>query len=137
MYMHTKPSPPQSEPIVSDDEMIIPGQSAPTEQSSNIRAVAIGLLVTALILIFIGLFVWGSLLSQPVSEPTPSALRPTAAENNEPESTRAEAVVETAAALSPSDSLDAIVADLENTDTRSVRNDLTTIEGELANILRN
>jgi hypothetical protein len=123
----TKPAP--SEPLVSEDELIIPGEE-PVTTNPNLLAIIIGVLVVVLVAIFGGLYLWGSLISQEVAEPAPTAVRPTAEENNEPESTTAEAEVETAAALSPSDSLSAIAADLENTDLDGLTTELNAIEAE-------
>ena len=69
-------------------------------------------------------------MKQEINTPT-TAARPTAEENNEPESTKAEAEVETMQALSTSDSLSAIEADLDNTELDELDSELQAIETEL------
>ena len=90
-------------------------------------------LTILLILILGGMYYWFSTLTTETT-PAPSAPaveRPTAAENNEPESTTAEAEVETMQALSPSDELSAIEADLEATNLETLDAELEAIEAEL------
>lgn len=93
------------------------------------------LLFLALLLIAVlaGMYYWFMTLSNP-NEPAPApaaAERPTAAENNEPESTTAEVQTESLQVLSTSDEIDAIEADLESTDLDELDTELTTIEAEL------
>lgn len=87
-------------------------------------------LAVALIAILGGLYYWFSTLTPDTPLPTPVE-RPTAAENNEPESTTAEAQVEMMSATSPSDEIDAIDADLEATNLDSLDAEMTAIEAEL------
>lgn len=90
------------------------------------------MLVVMLIGLLAGLYWWYEVISQPPATPAaPVAERPTAAENNEPESTTAEAQVETMRAVSPSDELSAIEADLESTQLNALDAELTAIEAEL------
>jgi len=71
-------------------------------------------LCVLLIAVLVGLFLWGRSLNQtPVA--TNEITRPTAAENNEPESTTAEAATDTLGILSISTELSTIEADLEAT----------------------
>ncbi len=86
----------------------------------------LGILVIALVLIFIGLYLWGGMLG-PQVEP----IQEVPIVNNEPETPRAvadQAILET---LSPSDEVSAIEADLSSTNFDSLDAELTTIDAEL------
>lgn len=87
------------------------------------------LLMLLLLLILGGLGYWYLSLEEPamIEEFT----RPTAEENNEPESTTAEAQVETMQAVSTSDEIPAIEADLESTNLDSLDAEIQAIEAEL------
>ena len=88
------------------------------------------LLVVLLIAILGGMYRWFVILNNDV--PTINAgLRPSAAENNEPESTTAEARVEAMGVVSNSDEIPAIEADIESTDLDSMESELDAIEAEL------
>ena len=88
------------------------------------------LLVVLLIAILGGMYRWFVILNNEV--PTINAgLRPSAAENNEPESTTAEARVEAMGVVSSSDEIPAIEADIESTDLDSMESELDAIEAEL------
>ncbi len=88
------------------------------------------LLVVLLIAILGGMYRWFVILNNDV--PTINAgLRPSAAENNEPESTTAEARVEAMGIVSNSDEIPAIEADIESTDLDSMESELDAIEAEL------
>jgi len=84
-------------------------------------------LVFVLVAILIGLIAWVVLLEQAKPPVLPNAERPTAEENNEPESTTAEAAVETLGAMSPSTELSSIEADLNATT-------ITDLDGDFADI---
>jgi hypothetical protein len=94
------------------------------------RSLVIGLLAGALILVLVGLFFWYK-ASQLPPAPVPAPVRPTAQMNNEPESTTAEAQTESFGAISTSDELNAIEADLESTNLDSLESELIQIETEL------
>jgi hypothetical protein len=81
--------------------------------------------------LLIGLYIWSQMmLQQPVTTlPTPN--RPTPAENNEPESTTAEARAQTLDVVSTSDELGAIEADLEATVLDDFATELNAIDAEL------
>jgi hypothetical protein len=88
------------------------------------------LLVVLLIAILGGMYRWFVILNNDV--PTINAgLRPTAAENNEPESTTAEARAEAMGVVSTSDEIPAIEADIESTDLDTMESELDAIEAEL------
>ena len=109
-------------------------QGEKTTGSLNLVLVLIGIVVI-LIGVLIGLYLWGGALLNLQQQPeviVPTATRPTAAENNEPESTNAEADVTTTQAVSTSDELDLIKADLEGTMIENLDSDLRAIESELA-----
>jgi hypothetical protein len=125
-------------PDLSQEEMKMPESSmshnttgAPTAAPVN----GIIIVILALLLIFIlgGMYYWFSQLTGQTASPiAPTTIeRPTVEENNEPESTTAEAAVETQAALSTSDEIAAIEADIEATDLDSLDAELTAIDAEL------
>jgi hypothetical protein len=90
------------------------------------------LLVFALVFILGGMFWWYStIFNTPASEPVP--LRPTAEQNNEPESTTAEARTANTAAVGTSDELSAIEADLASTNIETLEADFAAIESVLDN----
>lgn len=88
------------------------------------------LLVVLLIAILAGMYRWFVLLDNntPI---IPAGLRPTAEQNNEPESTTAEARAEAMGVVSSSDEIPAIEADIESTDLDSLESELDAIEAEL------
>ncbi len=125
------------QPDLSNVEMKMPTQYRSTgEDGDNISEVShhqgliIGLLVGALILVAVGLFFWYQ-ASQVPPAPLPTPIRPTAEMNNEPESTTAEAQVESFGAMSTSNEIEAIEADLESTNLDSLESELLQIETEL------
>ena len=99
------------------------------------KGVIIGILIVCLILILGGLYAWGEFIKQQqaLSEIQNRVQRPTAEENNEPESTNAEAEVENIVAMSTSDELDTINTDLQSTVIlETLDADMTAIEAEFA-----
>lgn len=119
----------------SKDELKLPEEqfgSVTKEEHSSHLAIILGLLIIFLMLILGGLYVWGEYL-QVSSVPTPIVedTRPTPEENNEPESTTAEAQVETMSALSTSDELSALKADIEGTPINSLDAERRAVEAEL------
>lgn len=124
-------------PDFSQEEMKLPAnlRSVPATEDKH-SPLSGGIIVVLLfILLFIlgGLYVWFTeLITLPTatSESTPIVERPTAAENNEPESTTAEAAVATQQALSTSDELIAIEADILATDLESLDAELDAIDAE-------
>jgi len=102
-----------------------------SEDGPSHFGVIIGLLITILTLVFIGLYIWSEMMTNQTLPTGPTIERPTAAENNEPESTTSEAKTEVLNIVSTSDELSAIEADLEATVMGDVETDLTTIEAEL------
>lgn len=123
-------------PDLSGEEMKMPENSTsttpPTKEDSNaVSGLVIAVLAILLIAILGGMYVWFSQLTNEVAAPAPAVERPTAEENNEPESTTAEAAVATQGALSTSDEIAAIEADIEATDLDGLDAELTAIDAEL------
>ena len=104
-----------------------------TTDAPSYTGISLGILIIILTILLGGLYLWGEELKKNtvIPEPTKST-RPTATENNEPESTNAEADVETLGAMSTSNELGAIEADLESTIITDPEADLTAIEAELS-----
>jgi len=101
-----------------------------SESSSIINGPLLITLAILLVLILGGMYYWFMTLSTPA--PTaPVAERPTAEQNNEPESTTAEAQTETTQAVSTSDELSAIEADLESTNLDAMDSEIQAIDAEM------
>ena len=128
-------STPVQAPDLSDEEMKMPENSnlasAPEEESSPLNGVIIVLLALVLIGILAGMYFWFSQLTTQIETPAPVIERPSAEENNEPESDNAEAAVEIQSALSTSDEIAAIEADIAATDIDSLDAELNAIDAEL------
>ena len=88
------------------------------------------LLVVLLLAVLGGMYYWFTVLQTNTPVISPS-LRPTAEQNNEPESTTAEAQTETMGVVSTSDEIPAIEADIESTNLDSLEAELDAIEAEL------
>ena len=88
------------------------------------------LLVVLLLAILAGMYHWFIVLKKDVPD-IPSSLRPTAAENKEPESTTARAQTEAYGVVSTSDEVPAIEADVEGTNLDSIDSELDAIDNEL------
>ncbi len=96
---------------------------------SILSAPIIILLFLILVSILAGLLYWYLLVTNPSI--LPGTIRPTAAENNEPESTTAEARTEVMDVVSTSDELSAIKADLESTHLDDLSTEILPIKAEL------
>jgi cytoskeletal protein RodZ len=109
------------------------GVSSVGEVHSSQLGLILGILIVFLMLILAGLFLWGEYLHQTTTPPLEEVPieRPTSEQNNEPESNNAEAQVETMSALSTSDELGTIEADLSGTDVDNITAEETAIEAEL------
>jgi flagellar basal body-associated protein FliL len=123
------------EPIISETEMKMPeenfGAVTPSNDRTTHLGIILGILIVLLVLILGGLYMWGSTLSTTTSQEVDIYTRPTPEENNEPESTTAEAEVETLGALSNSTDLGAIEADIESTNLDTLDSELNAIDAEL------
>jgi hypothetical protein len=111
----------------NSDHMRPEGDSKPGVISGPMLAI----LIFLLLIILGGMYYWLSIMNQAEPMSTPTVERPTTEENNEPESTTAEAQVEATEAVSTSDEIEAIEADLEATDLESLDAELEAIDAEL------
>lgn len=123
-------------PEVSLEEMKLPESDVHTplteEQTEKLNlGPVIGILIVVALLLLAGLYIWSTTLISEPPAPTPAASRPLPRDNNEPESTRAEADTQILNTVSNSDELEAIEADLESTDLESLDAELQAIEAEL------
>ena len=121
-------------PDFSGEEMKMPentdAQIATEESSSVINGPLLFSLAILLIVILGGMYFWfNSLDTTPA--PTVTSERPSAEENNEPESTTAEAQTDTMLTTSTSDEISAIEADIEATNLESLDAELDAIDAEL------
>ena len=90
----------------------------------------IAILVILLIVVLAGLYYWSTTITSDVPK-VETVQRPTAEQNNEPESTRAEAQTEAMTAVSTSDELPVIEADLLSTNLEELDTELNAIESVL------
>ncbi len=112
--------------LPESDEQYLATEKPQTKSSPWILV----LLFILLALILAGLIYWYQLATQlPQSKPTPE--RPTAEMNQEPETTNAVAEVESFDAMSTSDEIFTIEADLESTNLDNLETELLQIETEL------
>jgi hypothetical protein len=106
-------------PRFKKDELKMPQENFGTQNIVDDRPSYFGVILSMLIIVLMailgGLYAWSELILKNKTVEVPAATRPTAAENNEPESTTAEAQTETLGAMSPSDEVDAIESDLMST----------------------
>ena len=118
---------------INEDEMVMPQEytEATTKRTSSSVSILLGVLIVLLILVLAGLYVWSTTLEQTSPTAETPVTRPTIEENNEPESTTAEAQVETLETVSTSDEIFAIEADLESTHLDSLDAELNAIDAEL------
>lgn len=94
------------------------------------KGMTIVMLFVALVVILIGLVYWYQAMNKEVpAQEIP--VRPTYETNNEPESTTAEAQVDSFGVMSTSDELGTIEADLESTNLDSLEAEMIQIEEEL------
>jgi|AntRauTorcE11897_2_1112592.scaffolds.fasta_scaffold06579_4 hypothetical protein len=122
-------------PDFSNEEMKMPENAVvqtrtPAESSSIVNGPLLITLAVLLVLILGGMYYWFASLSTPAPA-APVAERPTAEQNNEPESTTAEAQTETTQAVSTSDELSAIEADLEATNLESMDTEMEAIDAQM------
>ena len=127
---------PIEKPNLDNVEMHMPEGDAPILDVEPSHKIANGpiilLLVVLLIVILGGMFWWYTELSKQTVSPA-SFDRPTPEENNEPESTTAEAQTDTLEAVSTSDELGPIEADLAGTNLNTLDAEIIAIEAELEN----
>ena len=117
-------------PINQDDLQVVPARPAVLESENIANGPILILLIVLLLAILGGMYRWFVILDKDV--PTiPTALRPSFEQNNEPESTTAEARVEAYGVVSTSDEIPAIEADIEGTNLDELEGELDAIEAEL------
>ncbi len=124
-----------NDPQFDGEAMKVP--TAPASLSSNstsLRGHGFGLIIALLCLVLAlllgGLYLWyKATLDRPIVVSDP--VRPTAEENNEPESTTAEAQMEAFEAVSSSNELPAIKADVESTSLDSLSTEINAIDAEI------
>lgn len=124
-----------NEPNFDGEKMKMPSESNyPTSEDSatkETKGIFIFGMVAALLVILIGLIYWYITATTVPVEPAPEPMRPTAEINKEPETTTATAQTESFGAMSTSDELSAIEADLESTNLDSLDAELQQIDTEL------
>lgn len=109
----------------------IAGDESVIEPESVTNGPVLILLVVLLISVLGGMYYWFTVLRTNTPVISPTSLRPSASQNNEPESTTAEAQVEALEAVSTSDEVPAIEADVESTNLDSLDAELDAIEKEI------
>ena len=126
-----------NEPNFEGEEMKMPTEVvvAPAQENKNIlNSTIILLLFIILVVILGGLYYWYSIVkSIPIIQPTNN--RPTAEQNNEPESTNAEAQTQALDVVSTSDELGAIEADVSSTNLDNLDAELNALDAELTGAL--
>ena len=126
--MYMEKNQPVIEPNFEGEEMKMPSIQtsrpiAPAAANSVLSVPIIILLVLILLAIFGGFYYWYTLVMRDIAAPIDST-RPTAEQNNEPESTTAEARTQTTDVFSTSDEIPAIRADLDSTHLEDLDADL-------------
>jgi cytoskeletal protein RodZ len=127
-------STPIQEPNFEGEEMKLPAEmaaEAPKAVSTSfVNGPILILLFAILIALLGGIYYWYTIImATPITVPAPT--RPTAEQNNEPESTTAEARTSATDIVSTSDELDAITADVESTRFEDQAADFAAVEAEL------
>lgn len=91
------------------------------------------ILVSILFIVLVGLYLWSQSLQNESASVVPEQTteRPTPEDNNEPESTRAEAETTSLGIMSTSNEIGAIEADLESTNLDTLDAEMQAIETEL------
>jgi hypothetical protein len=118
-----------NEEMKMPENMVVRTKTRP-ESSSVVNGPLLGTLAVLLVLILGGMYYWFASLNTPAPV-APVAERPTAEQNNEPESTTAEAQTETTQAVSTSDEVSAIEADLEATNLDSMDAEVKAIDAQM------
>jgi len=106
-------------------EMRMPEDYGEAHKYHSRLGLILTVLIVVLLLIFGGLYLWGSMLGEQVGFNGNAPL------NNEPETPRAVADAQILSTMSPSNELDAIEADLMSTNLDLLDADLAAIDAEL------
>jgi hypothetical protein len=119
-------------PNIDDIPMKLPdgGVAILSEEERVANGPVLILLGIALLGLIGGMWYWFTVLPQEQTNRA-NTTRPTTAENNEPESSSAEATAEALGVVSTSDELSAISADLESTRIDALGSELEAITAEL------
>jgi hypothetical protein len=126
-------------PTFKTDELKIPASSLASVtqrplEKSRLAPLILLTLVVLLLVVLAGLYYWQQLLTTTPLVPSAS-LRPTAEQNQEPESTTARAQTDIISTLSTSNEITAIEADLGSTNLNSLDSELQAIDAELQSLL--
>ena len=103
----------------------------PTEPGHKVATGPIIIFLIILLILILGGMYWWYVTKLQSPAATQIIERPTAEQNNEPESTTAEAQAESLQVMSTSDELSAIEADLEGTNLDSLDAEITAVDSEL------
>lgn len=123
------------EPNFENEAMHVPStrvSTSPTEPAAPrlLSAPIIILLFLILVAILAGFYYWYTLVMKDQVVPS-TTTRPNAEQNNEPESTTAEARTGLMDVVSTSDELEAIAADAQSTNLEDLNSEITPIETDL------
>ena len=122
-----------NEPNFEGEEMKIPSENfsaTATVESPKTQFVLILILSVALIAILAGIFYWYQMSNNaPVATPAP--MRPSVEQNAEPETPTATAQTESFGAMSTSDEITALEADIDSTNLDSLDSELGQIDATL------
>jgi len=124
-----------NEPNFEGEEMKLPEEAVNQDSERTLdshQGTYIFVMIVALIIILAGLIYWYQTTRVGTTEINTTSTRPSLEVNKEPETTTAAAQVESLTAVSTSDEIAAIEADLESTDLNNLEAELTQIEAELA-----
>jgi flagellar basal body-associated protein FliL len=123
------------EPNFDGEEMRMPtvqaGRPIETTASTSIISLPIIILLVLILAAILGGFYYWYTLVMKEAAAVPVATRPTVEQNNEPESTTAEARTATTDVVSTSDELSSIRADVDSTHLEDLDNEIPAIESEL------
>ena len=124
----------ENEPNFEGEKMKMPTEretiTSSDQATKDTKGVFIFGMIAALVVILAGLVYWYIVMQEPaVVTETPT--RPTLETNKEPETTTATAQTESYGAMSTSDEITAIEADLESTNLEAIDSELQQIDIEL------
>jgi hypothetical protein len=118
-------------PLELETDVVTPAPAEQVHHEKITNGPILFLLVALLLAILGGMYHWFIVLKKDVPNIVSASLRPTDAENKEPESTTARAQTEAYGVVSTSDEVPAIEADVEGTNLDSLDSELDAIDNEL------
>lgn len=118
-------------PLKPETDVTVPITPGPVHHERITNGPILFLLVALLLAILGGMYHWFIVLKKDVPTIVSTSLRPSAAENKEPESTTARAQTEAYGVVSTSDEVPAIEADVAGTNLDSLDSELSAIDNEL------